>query len=211
MEEYSRSQSAKRTNESSPAIYRWDNARVLLLSPRSGRLNSLSLGHRSFVQTSVVRDADSRAIPECEPSTEGLGYSHSSASRTLRAALGVFLIIVSLGGFSFCAAQTAPPVLKVEPASWWVGSSVNPVRLLIRGSNLTANVQTVGPGWRVIGRPKTNELRTYLFVDVAIAPHARPGPRKLLIATQEGMNGSFEYAPFEILAPLKRANAFGGF
>ena len=31
----------------------------------------------------------------------------------------------------------APPeVTKVEPPSWWIGHSINPVRVLIRGRNL---------------------------------------------------------------------------
>ena len=44
------------------------------------------------------------------------------------------------------ARRNAPEVLKVDPPSWWTGSSVNPVRLLIRGRNLKgARVQVVGP------------------------------------------------------------------
>src|SRR5215207_3325838 len=50
-------------------------------------------------------------------------------------------------GFAACAlvvlaaglarAQDAPVyVNRVEPPSWWAGHTVNPVRLLIRGSNL---------------------------------------------------------------------------
>ncbi len=112
-----------------------------------------------------------------------------------------------------CNAQSAPQVLKVEPPSWWAGSSVNPVRLMIRGSNFKgADVQAIGPGWRVVGKPRVNELGTYLFVDIAIAPRAKPGPRKLLITTREkASSSSFEYAPFEILPPLDRAGRFQGF
>src|SRR6266478_1076452 len=89
-------------------------------------------------------------------------------------------------GFLFsaqvCFAQTGPAVLKVDPPSWWVGSSVNPVRLLIHGSNLgRARVQAIGSGIRIIGAPKTNERGTYLFVDIAIAAQAKPGARLLRI------------------------------
>jgi hypothetical protein len=36
--------------------------------------------------------------------------------------------------------QTAPPeILKVDPASWWIKSSMNPVRLMIHGRNLKAH------------------------------------------------------------------------
>ena len=41
-------------------------------------------------------------------------------------------------------------VEKVEPPNWWAGSSVNPVRLLIRGKNLGGSrVQAVGRGVRI--------------------------------------------------------------
>ena len=122
-----------------------------------------------------------------------------------------FLIVLATA--ISCHAQVAPKVFKVEPPSWWAGSSLNPVRLLIRGNNFKdAQVQTTGPGWRVVGKPKVNELGTYLFVDVAIAPRARPGPRKLLITRREEASSiSSEYAPFEILPPLDRRSRFQGF
>ena len=110
---------------------------------------------------------------------------------------------------SICAtAQTgSPQILKVEPPSWWAGSSVNPVRLLIRGSNLKgARVQVIGGGVSVAGAPETNERGTYLFVDVVIAPRANPGPRQLRITTADGMAP----AAFEILPPLRRPGRFQG-
>ncbi len=115
-------------------------------------------------------------------------------------------------GFLFsaqvCFAQTGPAVLKVDPPSWWVGSSVNPVRLLIHGSNLSgARVQAMGSGFRVVGAPKTNERGTYLFVDLAIGPRAEPGARQLRIITTDGT----AHAAFEILPPLNRGRSFQGF
>ncbi|HXL79438.1 MAG TPA: alpha-amylase family glycosyl hydrolase [Pyrinomonadaceae bacterium] len=115
-------------------------------------------------------------------------------------------------GFLFsaqvCFAQTGPAVLKVDPPSWWVGSSVNPVRLLIHGSNLSgARVQAIGSGIRIIGAPKTNERGTYLFVDLAIGPRAKPGARQLRIITADGT----AHAAFEILPPLNRGRSFQGF
>src|SRR5438309_1508595 len=78
------------------------------------------------------------------------------------------------------AAQSAPEVLKVEPPSWWAGSSVNPLRLMIRGASLSgAQVQVVGRGMRVLGVSEVNERGTYVFVNVAIAPNALPGEQKL--------------------------------
>ena len=208
-------QSEKRTNESSPAIYCWDQVRVPSLSPRSGRLKSPK---KSFVEgeggCSAVRFADSPAFLPTPPSTEVLGYSEPSASRTsISVARGFFVLVVLLGSAISAFSQTAPAVLKVEPPSWWAGSSVNPVRLMIRGTNLKdARVNTVGRGWRIVGAPKTNERGTYLFVDVAIAPNAKPGIRTLIINTGEKPSSfTLAEASFEILPPLNRAGQFQGF
>ena len=113
-----------------------------------------------------------------------------------------------LASFIGAAAQTGLDGLKVEPPSWWVGSSMNPVRLLVRGKDLNS-VQAVGPGWRIVGQPKISERRTSAFVDVAIAPNARPGLRKLLV--NSGSAGNATNVPFEILPPLNRAGRFQGF
>jgi len=119
-----------------------------------------------------------------------------------------FLLFIAFAAAVSCAAQTAPEVLNVEPPSWWSGSSVNPVRVLIHGSNLkNARVQVIGRGFRVLGAPKSNVRGTYLFVDVAIAPRANPGPRQLRITTADGI----AHAAFEILPPLSRGGRFQGF
>ncbi len=131
-------------------------------------------------------------------------------TRTQRICL---LLLIGFSASLSCAAQTAPEVLRVEPPSWWAGSSVNPVRLVIRGKQFkNAQVQAIGQGFRVVGSPKTNERGTYLFVDVAIGPHAKPGPRELLITSREKASSfSIEHAHFEILAPLNRTGRFQGF
>ena len=103
-------------------------------------------------------------------------------------------------------AQT-PEVLKVDPPSWFIGHSINPVRVLIRGRNLGgARVTSLGAGLSV-GQSKTNTAGTYIFVDVQINPAAKPGARRLRVTTA---NGSTE-APFGILKPLSRAGRFQGF
>ena len=117
-----------------------------------------------------------------------------------------FIVLLSACSF-VCAAQSAPQVLKIEPPNWWAGHSINPVRVMIRGKNFSgASVETVGSGIKV-GNVKVNDAGTYLFVDVTIDEHARPGRRSLRIKTG---NGSVE-APFEISEPLARTGRFQGF
>jgi glycosidase len=104
--------------------------------------------------------------------------------------------------------QSAPEIFKLDPPSWWTRSSVNPVRLQVKGKNLKgARVEIQGTGLRAVSSPKTNDGGTYLFVDVAIAPQARPGPRQLKITT----SGGATQATFEVLSPLARAGRFQGF
>jgi glycosidase len=105
------------------------------------------------------------------------------------------------------SAQT-PEVLKVDPPSWWPRSSVNPVRLMIRGRNFkSARVQLLGQGARIVGAPKINDRGTYIFADVFIAPNAQPGARTLAITTPQGS----ARASFEVSAALNRVGRFQGF
>src|SRR2546423_1063099 len=101
----------------------------------------------------------------------------------------------------FVVAAQSPEILKIDPPSWWVGSSVNPVRLMIRGRNLQrAGVHIAGEGIRVVSEPKINERGTYMLVDVFIDPNAQAGSRSIKLS---GGDGSTQ-AAFEILRPLNR-------
>ncbi len=117
----------------------------------------------------------------------------------------------TLAALCFVAAAAraagAPQVLKVEPPSWWPGHSLNPVRLLVRGTDLAgAAVVSAGSGLRT-GAVRVNERGTYLFVDVTVDPNAAPGPRQIAIRTASGTAA----VPFELLAPLPRTGRFQGF
>lgn len=117
------------------------------------------------------------------------------------------IICVHLWLVLIVSGQT-PEIIKVDPPSWWTRSSMNPVRVMIRGRNFQgARVQISGPGLRVISTPRINDRGTYIFVDVSIAPNAPSGERSITITTP---NGSAR-TPFEILAPLNRAGRFQGF
>ncbi|HEV2762197.1 MAG TPA: alpha-amylase family glycosyl hydrolase [Pyrinomonadaceae bacterium] len=125
-------------------------------------------------------------------------------TRTLaRFALGLFVLVSAA---SVCAAQ-APEVSKVEPPNWWANHSINPVRVMLRGRNLSgARVEAVGQGLRT-GLVRVNDAGTYLFVDVLIEASAAPGARRLRVTSP---NGTTE-APFDLAAPLPRAGRFQGF
>ncbi|MDQ3258331.1 MAG: alpha-amylase family glycosyl hydrolase, partial [Acidobacteriota bacterium] len=123
--------------------------------------------------------------------------------------LSRFLLVLSvfISASSFCIAQTAPQVFKVEPPNWWPNHSINPVRVLIRGRNLTGvRVEAVGAGVQT-GLTRVNAAGTYIFVDVMIDPRATPGMRRLRVTTGAGATE----ASFEITAPLPRAGRFQGF
>src|ERR1700687_4131314 len=96
------------------------------------------------------------------------------------------IVAVAIAAAVASAAQTgAPQVLRVDPPNWWLGHSINPVRLLIRGSNLTGAGVTAAGGLRV-GAVTVNPHGSHIFVDVQINPQAKPGTRLLQITTARG-------------------------
>lgn len=110
-----------------------------------------------------------------------------------------------LGGFAIAAAQ-APTVAKVEPPSWWANHSLNPVRLLIRGTNLTSAQVQPTRAQTVVSNVRVNRNGTYLFVNLRISPSAKPGEYPLIIQTAQGHTK----VPFRLNAPLDRLSNFQG-
>lgn len=103
------------------------------------------------------------------------------------------------------ASAQAPVIEKVDPPNWWPRSTMNPVRVLIRGRNLTgATVQCARV--RCAGL-KVNGTGTYAFVNVTIPVAAAPGRYPFTLRTG---SGSVE-VPFELTAPLPPAGRFQGF
>src|SRR4029079_5949712 len=89
------------------------------------------------------------------------------------------------GSCSSTYAQT-PSVTKVDPPSWWAKHTINPVRLLVRGSNLRgAHIRSFNPELRA-SEAKVNESGTYLFVDLEISPSLSPGKYPLLLESASG-------------------------
>src|SRR5262249_3093500 len=103
---------------------------------------------------------------------------------------GPLSILLLLTAIVIAAGRTlaqTPEVLKVEPPSWWVGSSVNPIGVLMRGGTFRGGrVHPNGDGIRVLGEPKANKNGTYLFVTVSRAANTSPGERRLRIMTAGG-------------------------
>ncbi|MFN2530948.1 MAG: alpha-amylase family glycosyl hydrolase [Pyrinomonadaceae bacterium] len=114
--------------------------------------------------------------------------------------LAVFLFTIS------CFAQ-APQVFKVDPPGWWRNHSLNPVRVLVHGRNLSgARVTTPSAGLQ-LGQPLINASGTYLFVDVRIDPTAKPGLQRLTMTTTRGSVDT----TFEVMQPSPTIGRFQGF
>src|SRR2546425_3912167 len=119
---------------------------------------------------------------------------------------GILFAVVMGAAFSSAAQSGAPQVIKVDPPSWWVGHSINPVRMFVHGRNLAGARLTEPAGLR-LGATKINAAGTYIFVDIQTNPQTKPGIRQIKITTPNGSTT----APFEVLTPLPRAGRFQGF
>jgi glycosidase len=104
------------------------------------------------------------------------------------------------------AAAQPPTISKVEPPSWWIGSTVNPLRILVYGTHLTgAHLEIVDPGLRA-DNVRVSQGGTYLFADLTIDDSATAGVHTLGVS---GPSGSAT-ARFTVLPKLDRAGRFQG-
>lgn len=105
--------------------------------------------------------------------------------------------------------QPAPPrVVQVDPPNWWVGHTVNPVRILARGHDLHgARLQCAPLDCRTV---RVSAAGTYLFADVEIpagaAATALVGTHPIVVETDGGRT-SFD---FRVDQPLERRGRFAG-
>ena len=129
------------------------------------------------------------------------------ASLRTSSVLGATVLVFLFGIHSFINAQaSSPSVSKVEPPSWWANHTINPVRLLIRGTNLAgARVKATRPQ-TTVSDVRVNSAGTYLFVSLRISPSAKPGNYPLVIETASG-NAT---VPFTLSAPLDSRQNFQG-
>jgi len=80
--------------------------------------------------------------------------------------------------------QSAPTVTKVDPPSWWANHTINPIRLLIRGKNLSGARVRSGNARLTVTNLRQNS--NYLFLDLNISPGTQPGKYALLLETKPG-------------------------
>ncbi|MBA2736135.1 MAG: cyclomaltodextrinase N-terminal domain-containing protein, partial [Pyrinomonadaceae bacterium] len=119
----------------------------------------------------------------------------------------VFLLLSAYCLMLAVHAQT-PTVEKIEPPNWWAHYSVNPVRVLVRGKNLTgANVVAPSNSGLKAYNFRTSDNGHYLFFDVEIGKDAKVGKYNLQIQTRSGNVN----APFEISPKIARRNRFQGY
>lgn len=114
------------------------------------------------------------------------------------------LLIGAAMGIAPLRAQ-APLVTKVDPPSWWPTSTINPVRVMIRGQHL-AGARLECPRLRC-GNVSVNAAGTYAFADVEIPRGMASGRYPLRVVTA---GGSAE-ASFELFARVSDRGSYEGF
>ena len=91
---------------------------------------------------------------------------------------------------------TRDQVTRVEPLSWWVGMKTD-LQLMVQGSGISEyDVALEGGKGISVEKIHKAESPNYLFVDVKVAPNAKPGTY-YIVFSKDGE--SFKY-PYEIAA-----------
>lgn len=119
----------------------------------------------------------------------------------------LLLLSASILTIAVIVPAQGPSVQKIDPPNWWKASTVNPVRVLIKGSNLTgARVETDNPSI-VASNFKTSANGHYLFADLKIAENVQVGNYTLKVTT----SGGSVTTPFGIFEPQPRLGNYQGF
>jgi glycosidase len=109
--------------------------------------------------------------------------------------------------FAAATVAQAPSVEKIDPPNWWASSTINPVRVLIRGKNLTgARIETSSPGITA-SNFESSANGHYLFADLRIAENVQLGNYTLKITSPSGTAN----AQFGMFAPQPRLGNYNGF
>src|SRR5215207_7344537 len=101
-------------------------------------------------------------------------------------ARGLAACALLLAAVTCARAQTPrhlPKIEKIEPPSWWAGHTVNPVRLLVRGTDLRLVRLRAAEGAPFeVSNQTVNADGTYIFADLRIDQNAAPGSYDLLFS-----------------------------
>jgi glycosidase len=115
-----------------------------------------------------------------------------------------YLVVYLL--FSISSVFAQPSVTKVDPPSWWANHTINPVRVLVRGKNLSGARVTSSNRALKVSRISVNDKGTYVFLDLAISRTTRPGSYPLTLQTANG----HATIPFTVESPLDPRTNFKG-
>lgn len=99
-----------------------------------------------------------------------------------------FTSLASFAPASIDRAQSgAPSISQVDPPGWWIGHSLKPVMLLLRGRNLqSATLKTNAPGIGVTPL-QTSSAGDYLIANLTIDPaQAVPSTIRIMVETAQG-------------------------
>ena len=85
------------------------------------------------------------------------------------------LALGALGLLLGSASAAAQQIERVEPPFWWVGMKHKPLQLMVHGERIgELSVRVTGPG-ASLRRSAPAPNPNYLFLDLDIAPSAKPG------------------------------------
>lgn len=119
----------------------------------------------------------------------------------------ILRLFVGIAFLALGLAAQVPSVEKIDPPSWWTGSTFDPVRVLIRGKNLLgATIESNTPGISASNFQSSSNGH-YLFADIKLAETVRVGKYDLRLVTAAGSTAF----PFEVFAPQPRLGNYNGF
>lgn len=116
------------------------------------------------------------------------------------------IIVLLLFTYVLPAAAQTPTVEKVDPPNWWTGMTINPVRVLLRGTGLKNATVTV-PSGLTARNYKYSENGHYLFFDLTIPAATKPGVKKLVV-TGGGKAATFDFEINSRPSPMGKYQGF---
>jgi hypothetical protein len=101
--------------------------------------------------------------------------------------------------------ETVPEIKRIDPTNWWVGMKNSKLQLLVYGTNAGTLTYSINyPGVRIVSSEKV-ENPNYAFLNLLIAPTAKPGTLHLL-----GKSGSKTITKsYELKARTKEVKGSG--